>query len=219
MDLMISSVFIMALSLNSVSLVFIVASSLPWTELPLMLTSVAPWSMAASCMPLSGADCLAEWSQAAYWDEQHEHLSQLLYLTLMSKDVIKTTAPITLDIINRHSQYSNGFVVLQALIRRHYPRVTLSMAPAFAQCFTLRPILQLAKGSHPAYLSLFERWMFEPGIRDHAQAFTVLYLVHSRLVSTPPCSTEDSRLNSHVFSSPSSSYPSGTKPSSGNGSC
>jgi hypothetical protein len=113
----------------------------------------------ASCMPLSGAHCLAEWSQAAYWDEQHEHLSQLLYLTLTSKDVIKITAPITLGIINRHSQYSNGFGVLQALIRRHHPRVTLSMAPTFVQCLTLRPTLQLAKGLHPAYLSLFERWM------------------------------------------------------------
>jgi hypothetical protein len=113
----------------------------------------------ATCMPLSGAHCLVEWSQAAYWDEQHEHLSQLLYLTLTSKDVIKTTAPIMLSIINCHSQYINGFGVLQALIRRHHPRVTLSMAPSFAQCLTLRPTLQLAKGSHPAYLSLFERWM------------------------------------------------------------
>jgi hypothetical protein len=60
----------------------------------------------ATCMPLSGDHCLAEWSQAAYWDEQHVHLSQLLYLTLTSKDVIKITAPITLGIINRHSQYT-----------------------------------------------------------------------------------------------------------------
>ena len=104
----------------------------------------------ASCMPLSGVHCLAEWSQAAYWDKQHENLSQLLYLTLTSKDVTKITAPITLSIINCHSQYSNGFGVLQALIRRPHLRVTLSTAPTFSQCLTLCPTLQLAKGSHPA---------------------------------------------------------------------
>jgi hypothetical protein len=113
----------------------------------------------AACMPISDEHCLAEWSQSAYWDEQHDHLSQLLYLTLTSKDVIKSTAPVTLGIVNRHSQYSNGFGVLQALIRRHHPRVLLSSAPNFEQCLFLRPTLQVATGSHPAYLSLFERWM------------------------------------------------------------
>jgi hypothetical protein len=93
------------------------------------------------------------------WDEQHDHLSQLLYLTLTSKDVIKSTAPITLGIANRHSQYSNGFGVLQALIRCYHPRVLLSTAPNFEQCFSLRPTLQAATSSHPAYLSLFEPWM------------------------------------------------------------
>jgi hypothetical protein len=142
-------------------------------------------------MPLSGAHCLAEWSQAAYWDEQHEHLSQLLYLTLTSKDVIKTTAPIALGITNRHSQYSNGFGVLQALIRRHHPRVTLSTAPTFAQCLTLhptlRPTLQLAKGSHPAYLCLFERWMdcihlnLEYGIMHRPSQFSI-WFIHGLLV-------------------------------------
>jgi hypothetical protein len=139
-------------------------------------------SVNASCMPLSGTHCLSEWSQAAYWDEQHGHLSQLLYLTLTSKDVIKTTAPITLGIIKRHSQYSNGFGVLQALIRRHHPRVALSTAPSFAQCLTLRPTLQLAKGSHPAYLSLFERWMdcirlnLEYGIMHRPSQFSIWFI-------------------------------------------
>jgi hypothetical protein len=136
----------------------------------------------ASCMPLSGAHCLSEWSQAAYWDEQHDHLSQLLYLTLMSKDVIKTTAPIMLGIINRHSQYINGFGVLQALIHHHHPRVTLSTAPTFAQCLTLHPTLQLAKGSHPAYLSLFEHWMdrmrlnLEYGIMHRSSQFSIWFI-------------------------------------------
>jgi hypothetical protein len=113
----------------------------------------------ASCMPLSGDYCLTEWSQPSYWDEQQEHLSQLLYLTLTSKDVIKTSAPITLGFINCQCQYSNSFGVIQALIRRHHPCITLSTAPMFAQCLTLRPTLQLARGLHPAYLSLFECWM------------------------------------------------------------
>ena len=136
----------------------------------------------SSCMPLAGTHCLTEWSQSAYWDDQHLHLSQLIYLTLTSKDVVKTSAPITLGIINRYSQFSDGFGVLQAMVRRHHPRVTLGTAPTYDQCLALRPTLVLAKGSHPAYLSLFERWLdrmrlhIEFGIMQKPSQFSLWFI-------------------------------------------
>jgi hypothetical protein len=42
------------------------------------------------------------------------------------------------------------------IVRCHHPHVALFMAPRYDQCLTLCPTLQIAKGSHPAYLSLFE---------------------------------------------------------------
>jgi hypothetical protein len=134
-------------------------------------------------MPLTGGNCLTEWSQLPYWDEQHEHLSRLLYLILTSKDVIKTSASITLGIINHHNQYSNGFGVIQALIHCHHPQVMLSTAPTFSQCLTtLHPTLQLARGSHPAYLSIFEQWMdrmhlnLEYGIMHKPSEFSIWFI-------------------------------------------
>ena len=136
----------------------------------------------ASCMPLDGDHSSLEWAQSTYWDSLHHQLSQLLYLSLTAKDVIKSTAPFTLSVLARFSQHSDGFGVLQTLLRRHHPRVDMSCAPSYDMCLSVRPTFRSARESHSLYLSMYERWMdrirlhYEFGVTHRLSQFSIWFI-------------------------------------------
>jgi hypothetical protein len=85
-----------------------------------------------------------------YWQEQHNRLSSALYALLVSKDIIHSQAKKSLKAISSSHFVTNGFRVIQQLMRMHHPRLANNQAPLFEQvkvaCPTMSP--HIPAGDH-----------------------------------------------------------------------
>jgi hypothetical protein len=99
-----------------------------------------------------------------HWQREHDSLGMTLYALLL--DSIRKTAFHAYSALNNQLQLgaSNGFTVLQEIIRRHHPRIANTLAPAYATILANQPkmVPPGRKGtyelSHATYLATFRDW-------------------------------------------------------------
>ena len=97
-----------------------------------------------------------QWSTPGHWNESHMSLGHVLFMYLES--TIKPEAIMCRNLIRRNAALSNGWDVLQGLLRLHHPRAYGNQAPSWNSVLGDRPT-QAEGEPHTIYFTKYDVWM------------------------------------------------------------